>query len=506
MLTPVKIRARGRTLTILAFSDCRVQSLDELVAWVRNYAGPFDLILYGGDDVRRFRPDPDTNYFEQLAAETRYGLCAVAGNDDLPSAREYIGGNKVYDVHRSPLLIGDFCVLGVEGAPTQPDEPGIGFLLLDEAEISRHLRSGKKVAGRRTIIVLSHAPPRGCLDTAVRFGQRQIGSRALATWLRRTRQARLVVCGHVHRCGGLDERFARGWVVNAASHDEAGSPLRVARISFPRAQSTPWIHWVRAREEDQLLRVNGIGGGYAERLAAAGIRSLPALASADPAVVGAAIKWGAPAATVLTVRARALVEKRVIVMRPPRIPPRPRVYFDIETDPAPVSFVWLLGCYAEQTGRFRRFLASRPSGERAMLRQFVAFAQNLSDASWISFSATDFDRRILTERLEHYGLPVPGPLARAVDVQPRMRRAIAIPQESFGLKAVAATFGYEYRHPDLEGLTVALQYLDAVRQRRAVPRRLLAYNRDDVLSLCFAVESVERISPETAQAARSQGP
>jgi len=44
--------------------------------------------------------------------------------------------------------------------------------------------------------------------------------------------------------------------------------------------------------------------------------------------------------------------------------------------------------------------------------------------------------------------PVPGPLARAVDVQPRMGRAIAIPQESFGLKAVAATFDYRYRHPD----------------------------------------------------------
>lgn len=497
MLTPVRIQARGRTLTILAFSDCRVQSLGDLVAWVRNYAGPFDLILYGGDDVRRFRPDPDTNYFEQLAAETRYGLCAVAGNDDLPSARECIAGNKVYDVHRSPLLIGDFCVLGVEGAPTEPNEPGIGFLLLDEADIAEHLRTAKKVAGRRTIIVLSHAPPRGCLDTAVRFGQRQIGSRALATWLRHTRQARLVVCGHVHRCGGCDEQFARGWVVNAASHDEPGSPLRVARINLARDRFTPWIHWDRVREEDELRRVSGIGRVYAERLAAAGIRSLTALASADPAVVGAAIKWGASAATVLTVRARALVEKRVIVMRHPRIPPRPRVYFDIETDPVPVSFVWLIGCYAEQTGRFRRFLASRPRDEHAMLRRFVAFTQSQSDASWISFSKTDFDRRILTERLEHYGLPVPEPLARAVDVQPRLRRAIAIPQESFGLKAVAATFGYEYRHPELDGLTVALQYLTAVRRRRAVPRRLLDYNRDDVLSLCFVVESVERLSPET---------
>lgn len=72
--------------------------------------------MYAGDDIRRFRP-PRENLFEELASLSRYGLCAVAGNDDAPPAREFISGQNVYPAHSRALVLGGFAVVGVEGAP-----------------------------------------------------------------------------------------------------------------------------------------------------------------------------------------------------------------------------------------------------------------------------------------------------------------------------------------------------------------------------------------------------
>ena len=84
-------------------------------------------------------------------------------------------------------------------------------------------------------------------------------------------------------------------------------------------------------------------------------------------------------------------------------------------------------------------------------------------------------------------------LARSVDVQPLLHAAVAPPAPSFGLKDVASAFGYRYRHPDMDGLAVAAEYMACVRQRRPIPKRLLSYNRDDLLSLSHLIECVTQI-------------
>jgi Icc-related predicted phosphoesterase len=120
----------------VAFSDCRVQDLAAIVSWIAGRPEKPDLIIYAGDDVERFVPDPQTNYFEQLAALSTYGIVAVVGNDDLPDYRDLIRGHKVYEVHSRPVTIGRFLIVGVEGAPT----PGIGITLHPEPEIANHLQ------------------------------------------------------------------------------------------------------------------------------------------------------------------------------------------------------------------------------------------------------------------------------------------------------------------------------------------------------------------------------
>jgi Icc-related predicted phosphoesterase len=69
------------------------------------------------------------------------------------------------------------------------------------------------------LIVVSHTPPAGCLDLAIRFAVRHIGSHALADFVA-TYQPAWALCGHVHSQGGHVAPTGRTLVVNAASDDQ----------------------------------------------------------------------------------------------------------------------------------------------------------------------------------------------------------------------------------------------------------------------------------------------
>jgi hypothetical protein len=123
----------GDSLRLIAFSDFRVQKVESLLRFLQSQDPP-DLILDGGDDIRRLH-ESGTNFFERLADLSRYGLCAIAGNDDPPDVRDLITGRNVYPVHSCPLALGIFAVVGMEGAPHFPMKDGFdksynkGYLL-----------------------------------------------------------------------------------------------------------------------------------------------------------------------------------------------------------------------------------------------------------------------------------------------------------------------------------------------------------------------------------------
>src|SRR5271157_3506787 len=67
-------------LRIVAFSDYRMQDISLLLDLLKELQPTPNLILYAGDDVERFHSGKE-NFFEQLAALSTHGLCAVLGND-----------------------------------------------------------------------------------------------------------------------------------------------------------------------------------------------------------------------------------------------------------------------------------------------------------------------------------------------------------------------------------------------------------------------------------------
>jgi Icc-related predicted phosphoesterase len=247
----VTVSHRSDSLRLLAFSDYRVQNIDSLIRFLKSQQKP-DLILYAGDDIRRFHEN-GTNFFQQLAEMSTYGLCAVAGNDDAPEIRELIIGSRVFSVRSCALALGNFVIVGVEGAPMFPMRDGFdksynkGYLLYPEPILEFHMKRWTTTAfNRKKLIIISHAPPFGILDLAMRFGRRNIGSRPLRRFLESTPNVLLCVSGHVHSQGAHSEQFGNTLVVNAASHDGRNDPGRVAVIQITRGVvSAPNWHEIR---------------------------------------------------------------------------------------------------------------------------------------------------------------------------------------------------------------------------------------------------------------------
>ena len=477
-------------LRLIAFSDCRVQDPELILRWVAARAPRPHLILYAGDDIRRFHPDDETNYFERLAQHAEFGLCAVAGNDDEPSVRRLIRGARVYEVHSTPLEIAGWVVIGLEGV----ESPGLGSLQHTAREITEHLRRGLAWADGRPIIVLSHSPPKGCADRAMRFGLDHIGSTALKAAVAKSADVRLVVCGHAHLSGGESDHCGGAYVINVASHDnDANEPARMVEIDLDASGSSRVWQTLLEGPAGTVAILSGIGAPTAERLDKVGLGTLQALAAADPATVRELVpKIGTPPA-ILVARARAQIEQRPIVFAPINLPAAPRIYFDIETD-LKQQRIWLIGAFLEEEDRVHQFAATSFDEERGMLVEFADFVSSQPSASFVSFSSNHLDHWLTIRRLRHHGLPASESIAAKNNAYHLLWRSLALPTTTFGLKEIASCLGYQFQHPDMDGRRVAWEYEYHVQERREeIPTRLMQYNADDVRAVHFSLMAAQRL-------------
>jgi len=489
-------------LDILAFSDCRVQHIPGLLEWIDAQQTRPDLILYGGDDCGRFRPDDATNHFETLASKATYGLAAVIGNDDVVESRALISGERVFELHSRPLQIGPFLIGGIEGSPLDEEDLAIGATLHSEEEIARHLRAVTSLDNSLHLLVLSHTPPRGSLDSAIRFGRREIGSVSLAKALRSQAAPEIVVCGHVHSKGGLSELSGQTRVINVASHDSYGAPLVVAQFTWSAREpaNSPLfsIDWNRLPSLVGLQTIWGIGPHYTVRLEREGISTVEGLAASTPEAVGRALGWAPSSASLrpLILRAQAALQDTLIFIQQIAFPPPPRLFVDIETDPDSSRYVWLVGAFDEANGEFRQFFASKPSLEPQMvLSPFAEYCKRTSCTSLVCYSGTNFDTRMLVERMKAKKFHRPNVVVEGTDLFYDLRSSVALPIPSYALKEVAFWLGYRFHHPELDGWQAAYEYESATARNPPVPpklaRKLREYNADDVMSMAHTVHSLE---------------
>jgi len=485
---PVELGKHQGPLRIVAFSDYRVQKLDHLCNFIQSLRPRPDLILYAGDDVQRFHPTPQLNFFEELAGIATYGVCAVIGND---SPSEHTGplirGNKVWDVHCRPVILGPYAVIGLEGAPYNPKL--IYPLAYREGSAAKHLRTAAKKVPGKILIVVSHAPPRKILDRAQRYGNRNIGSLALQKFVRGKRDVALVVSGHVHRCGGQCAHLGKAVVVNAASHDDYGEPGRVAIIELEGARVST-IQWELLYEVGAIL---GIGRSRTEMLKAAGIHSLADLSRAPVEFVAHTVKTSREQAELLTLRAKAILDRKAHSVGSLCVPGGQRAFLDIETDLGGKR-IFLIGVYLENENKFHSFFAPTWAKEKEVLENFLTLVQSPRDLSLLSYSGSKFEERVLRARLSAYGLPVMI-TGTILDLFWPVSSSVALPVTNYKLKTLAAFFGYRYKHPEIGGFQVPSVYERFLQTRSpSLKKKLIQHNRDDVNALRLVLKGIQAIS------------
>ncbi|MEM3629508.1 MAG: metallophosphoesterase [Candidatus Bathyarchaeia archaeon] len=185
--------------------------------------------------------EPKRNIFEELASYAKYGLVAIIGNDNVGADRFRIYGRNVYEIHNTWVDIGQLFIVGLEGSTCGLGPSGD----YSEGSVRLRLELAREVSKGKKLLIVSHSPPKGVLDRAMRFGEEAIGSLALRDFLEENNNVTLVVCGHVHRCGGRYEKINNTTIVNVSSHDDPFSRANMAWIILDQNGEVKEIKWLK---------------------------------------------------------------------------------------------------------------------------------------------------------------------------------------------------------------------------------------------------------------------
>lgn len=389
-------------MRILAFSDWRIQNIEKLIEYIRVLDKKPDIIIYGGDDLERFnkRSDsdedlpirmprkanllkevyskkfPSKNYYEELASLSKYGLLAIAGNDNPPFIVNTISGEKVFDIHKKPFLLERYVFVGIEGATKPP-----GLLLHSEENVLSKLNKIIEDYPDKEIIIVSHAPPFKILDVGIRFGVNNIGSISLRKFIDEYyKHIKIVFCGHAHSQGGKEVIHNGITVLNCASHDNTGEPGKICTVDLLENIEIKWdliYEWgVNQKEVDDLMKVPLVGHKRAKALMDMGVKNIEQLARFDSECDVSKYRcFDEGVLDLIKNYAKAIMSnKPIIVSRHPFFEGKNNIYFfDSEYDPAGTKNgpfgIFLLGIM-DIHGETKQLFLDDPIDEKKMLDEF----------------------------------------------------------------------------------------------------------------------------------------
>jgi len=519
-------------MKILAFSDWRIQSIEKLVEYLKRMNEKPDLIVYAGDDIGRFNKIPkeripkhlrklylntsiSKNYFEEIARFSKYGLFAVAGNDDLPFVRYAINGKNVYNVYEKPRIVSNYVFIGLEGATKPP-----GILLYSEEQVWDYLnRFADKIPQDKKIIIISHTPPYKLLDIGIRFGVGHIGSTSLRKFIDTySKRVRIVICGHAHSQGGKSITYKKTHIINCASHDNKGEPGRIAIININEDNEIK-VKWDYIYDKDvpqgglELMSVPLVGPSRAKVLLDAGINNAEQLAELSPNHELAKHPYFRGSFELIINYAKAITRnKPVVIDKHPffkNIEEKNIYFFDAEYNPAGTKEgpfgIFLLGLM-DNRGKVQQKFLNNPENEKNMLEEFLEWLIN-EGPILITYSSTSADKPQLINSFRRFGLSTEvldkvffDLYYDCINTGRKRDQYIFLPMpRSMSIKDISQYFGY--KEPNLEiqnGLDALVKYnefLNANNEKikEKIKGELLSYNRADLERTKFIFEKIKRI-------------
>ncbi len=534
-------------MKILAFSDWRVQNIELFIDYLERSDEKPDVIVYAGDDLRRFnkleyqflprglkkktrdrlrnidelyrkldkkaleniiqqneiKNASKNNKFEKIASYSKYGLCVVAGNDDPPYIRKAINGKNVYNIHDNPFIIDDFAIIGVEGATSK-----IGLLLYTEQEIKNHLENKLIQVGNKKIIIVSHSPPHKILDFAMRFGKEHIGSSSLKDFIEKyTTKVKLVVSGHVHLQGGKVEKYKNTYILNCASHDNYGAPGITALIDI--SHGIVEIDW---KTHYGLTMVPLVGNKRAAILKEHGITCVEQLAALSP---NNKISQKVSSFYLINSYAKAIVSNEIIIKKGiksafDKIEDKNVYFFDAEYDPEGTSYgpygIFLLG-WMDRNGKIQHLFLDTPRDEKKMLKNFaqwvesekpllIAYGSRSADVPHLRNSYARF--KLSSNCIENSFFDLYWDLLYTR--RQREQKYFLPVKKPCGLKEVSEFFGYPQSELKIsDGILAPIEYEKFLKKKRGTIKEkirndLIAYNKDDLRRTKFIFDLLKTIS------------
>ncbi len=432
--------------------------------------------------VERPKPEQSAGSWSSIASSVPEGVAGVLGNDAHPLDGWLLSQEGCHDLATAPKVVGDTSLLGLPGAPYDEGIPA-GSYLYGKSAAQAHLQAQLASSPSDTVVLVSHAPPEGILDTAKAFGPHSAGSSVVRKTMVDPR-IKVVICGHVHAQGGKSMQVDGTLVVNVASDARPGSPLTYAVLEIDGDDITCKM----GSEYPELgpIHVRGIGPKRAKEMELGGIGTLQAVA--DTSVFRLSVYMGPTRATVAKAHAQALVTGTPQRMGPTRLPPeRERIYIDVETSLDRQDDPWLIGLMLP--GRdVEQLQQLKPAGLRQQLRKLNKRILNVPEKTFVQWGT--FDRAALAKAYEGVGLEVPGWLhpRHWLDACAWLWSAICLPVSDGRLSTICDYFGIKRRYGALDGATVGLWYTRYRDEGRLFPVDVArAYNADDVVGLMEAV-------------------
>jgi Icc-related predicted phosphoesterase/uncharacterized protein YprB with RNaseH-like and TPR domain len=478
-------------LRLMAFSDWRVQNLDDVISFLKTLEDLPDIIVYSGDDVGRFW-DGETNHFTKIAEYSKTKkVLAVIGNDDSAETKSILVGEHIHDLHETPFLYNDYCFIGLEGSTSKP-----GIIVYSEKYVSEHLQNQLRNNVQKKKIIISHPPPYGILDKGIRFaeeneGFHNIGSKSLLDVIENN-NIELVVCGHCHSQGGLSQEVNKTLVVNVASHDNSSAEGKFALIDLYSngEYNLEWHSTTDLIPSESLLNLHGIGHSRNYRLAQAGISTKLDLIMCEDLSKASTLSGLSESFLFKTqLRAKSIEMDTVYKIGSLSLPDNP-IFLDIETDIA-CTKVWLIGLLKD--GIFTKFYADSWEEESKILSNLISFLKKHPERCLMSYSCTGFDRNVLIKALERNGLDSSFFLQYIhYDLCQMIRRCFIFPHSNFKLKELGTYLGYDFTHQEFNGFQVALAYHDHISTKKPLETKYFAYNEDDVRSTEYIFRLIEK--------------
>ena len=78
-----------------------------------------------------------------------------------------------------------------------------------------------------------------------------------------------------------------------------------------------------------------------------------------------------------------------------------------------------------------------------------------------------------------------------MDLGIKLRSCFVFPNQSYALKNLGAFMNYPFKHPEIDGFLVALQYMSHVEDKKPLDKTLLEYNEDDVRAIPYLISGLK---------------